>query len=219
MSKTITHDGQEYILKTEVDGIVRERLSKVAEGKRAAEKQVSDLKKSIEALEVKAKSNEALSTQIAQLQDELSLSNQKYDRHQAIANHGITDPEVRDLIEWQYNKSMDGKPKKDKVSLSDWMSQMKENQQVPKVLQPFFENPEPQAQAQAEPQAQAQATQAEPQAQAVRPSTNNGVNATNDYSTNQDLWKRAGDDFEFYQKNREQLKKSYYKQRASRFKI
>ena len=33
--KTITHEGQEYILKSEVDGIVRERLSKVTENKRS----------------------------------------------------------------------------------------------------------------------------------------------------------------------------------------
>ena len=41
--KIITHEGQEYILKSEVDGIVRERLSKVAEGKRMAEGKVSEL--------------------------------------------------------------------------------------------------------------------------------------------------------------------------------
>ena len=35
--KTITHEGKEYILKEEVDGIVRERLSKVTEAKRQAE--------------------------------------------------------------------------------------------------------------------------------------------------------------------------------------
>ena len=134
--KTITHEGQEYILKSEVDGIVRERLSKVAEGKRIAEGKVTELEEQLSSMNEKVKGVDAMASQLSQLQDELAVSNQRYERHSAIASHGITDPEIRDLIEWQYNKSMDGRLKKDKVPLSEWIGGMKENGEVPLVLQP-----------------------------------------------------------------------------------
>ena len=103
--KIITHEGQEYILKSEVDGIVRERLSKVAEGKRMAEGKVSELEAQLETMNEKVKGVDAMASQLSQLQDELAVSNQRYERHSAIASHGITDPEIRDLIEWQYTKA------------------------------------------------------------------------------------------------------------------
>ena len=86
--KTITHEGQEYILKSEVDGIVRERLSKVTENKRSAEKRVSELETQLEEMSTKVKGAEAMASQLASLQDELAVSNQRYERHQAIAALG-----------------------------------------------------------------------------------------------------------------------------------
>ena len=137
--KTITHEGQEYILKSEVDGIVRERLSKVTENKRSAEKRVSELESQFEDMSSKVKGAEAMASQLATLQDELAISNQRYERHQAIAAQGITDPEVRDLVEWQYNKAMDSKAKKDRVPMGEWMANMKEGGEVPTVLRPYFQ--------------------------------------------------------------------------------
>ena len=221
--KIITHEGQEYILKSEVDGIVRERLSKGAEGKRMAEGKVSELEAQLETMNEKVKGVDAMASQLSQLQDELAVSNQRYERHSAIASHGITDPEIRDLIEWQYTKAMDGKTQKDKKSLSEWISGMGESGEIPTVLQPYFriteegqETPAPaQGQAQAQSQAPAPSPSSNPMAQ--RPTSNQGVAQTQDHSTSADMWKRAGSDFEFYQQNRAQLKKQYYEMRDSRF--
>ena len=220
--KIITHEGQEYILKSEVDGIVRERLSKVAEGKRMAEGKVSELEAQLETMNEKVKGVDAMASQLSQLQDELAVSNQRYERHSAIASHGITDPEIRDLIEWQYTKAMDGKTQKDKQSLSEWISGMGESGEIPTVLQPYFriteegqETPAP-AQGQAPAQSQAPSPTSNPMAQ--RPTSNQGVAQTQDHSTSADMWKRAGNDFEFYQQNRAQLKKQYYEMRNNRFK-
>ena len=75
--KTITHEGQEYILKSEVDGIVRERLSKVTENKRTAENRVKELETQLEDMSGKVKGAEAMASQLANLQDELAVSNQQ----------------------------------------------------------------------------------------------------------------------------------------------
>ena len=213
--KIITHEGQEYILKSEVDGIVRERLSKVAEGKRMAEGKVQELEAQLETMNEKVKGVDAMASQLSQLQDELAVSNQRYERHSAIASHGITDPEIRDLIEWQYTKAMDGKTQKDKKSLSEWISGMGESGEIPTVLQPYFRITE-EGQEQAPAQGQAPAPSSNPMAQ--RPTSNQGVAQTQDHSTSADMWKRAGNDFEFYQQNRAQLKKQYYEMRNNRFK-
>ena len=227
--KIITHEGQEYILKSEVDGIVRERLSKVAEGKRMAEGKVSELEAQLETMNEKVKGVDAMASQLSQLQDELAVSNQRYERHSAIASHGITDPEIRDLIEWQYTKAMDGKSQKDKKSLSEWISGMGESGEIPTVLQPYFritEEGQEQAPAQGQAPAQSQAPAHTPDRSnyhssnplAQRPTSNQGVAQTQDHSTSADMWKRAGSDFEFYQQNRAQLKKQYYEMRNNRFK-
>ena len=219
--KIITHEGQEYILKSEVDGIVRERLSKVAEGKRMAEGKVSELEAQLETMNEKVKGVDAMASQLSQLQDELAVSNQRYERHSAIASHGITDPEIRDLIEWQYTKAMDGKSQKDKKSLSEWISGMGETGEIPTVLQPYFritEEGQEQAQGQAPAQSQAPAPSPSSNPMAQRPTSNQGVAQTQDHSTSADMWKRAGSDFEFYQQNRAQLKKQYYEMRNNRFK-
>lgn len=221
--KTITHEGQEYILKSEVDGIVRERLSKVTENKRSAEKRVSELESQLEDMSSKVKGAEAMASQLATLQDELAVSNQRYERHQAIAAQGITDPEVRDLVEWQYNKAMDSKAKKDRIPMGEWMATMKEGGEVPTVLKPYFQAQEAPQNA---PQESAPANMDRSQLQALveapqstpRPSTNQGVAQTPNHSTSGDVWKRAASDFEFYQQNRAELKKQYYAKRNNRFK-
>lgn len=220
--KTITHEGQEYILKSEVDGIVRERLSKVTENKRSAEKRVTELEAQLEDMSSKVKGAEAMASQLASLQDELAISNQRYERHQAIAAQGITDPEVRDLVEWQYNKAMDSKAKKDRIPMGEWMATMKEGGEVPTVLKPYFQAQEAPQNAPQEStpanvdRSQLQALEA-PQ-NAPRPSTNQGVAQTPNHSTSGDVWKRAASDFEFYQQNRAELRKAYYAKRNNRFK-
>ena len=213
--KTITHEGQEYILKSEVDGIVRERLSKVAEGKRTAEGKVTELEAQLETMNEKVKGVEAMASQLSQLQDELAVSNQRYERHSAIASHGITDPEIRDLIEWQYTKAMEGKSQKDKKSLSEWISGMGESGEIPTVLQPYFRIQE-ESSSEVPRQSQTPAPSSNPMTQ--RPTSNQGVAQNQDHSTSSDMWKRAGSDFEFYRQNREQLKKQYYEMRNNRFK-
>lgn len=220
--KTITHEGKEYILKDEVDSIVRDRISKISEAKRQAESRANLLETQITEMETRVKNSDAMASQLASLQDELAMSNQRYERHSAIATHGITDPEIRDLIEWQYTKAMEGKAKKDKVTLANWLGGMKEGGEVPVVLRPYLQDTQVSAPSTptAEPTAAPTAAAATPTisqmaAQAIRPQTNNGVRQTAEHSTNGDMLKRAGD-YEFFRANRAEIKKRYYAQKAKR---
>lgn len=220
--KTITHEGKEYILKEEVDGIVRERLSKVTEAKRQAESRANILESQLSEMESKVKNTDAMASQLAQLQDELLLSNQKYERHSAIANHGITDPEIRDLVEWQFSKAMEGVPKKDKVSLGSWLESIKEGGNVPVVLKPYFGQVSQAAEASqtsevpqtSQPTMEPSSTPAQLSqlAQMQRPTSNQGVQPVSDHATNGDMMKRAND-YEFFKANRQEIKKRYYAQR------
>ena len=223
--KTITHEGKEYILKEEVDGIVRERLSKVTEAKRQAESRANLLESQISDMESKVKNTEAMTSQLAQLRDELAVSNQRYERHSAIANHGITDPEIRDLVEWQFNKAMEGKPKKDKVSLATWLGSMKEGGDIPVVLKPYLgemisaaaEGSQPAQPSQAAQPAMGATASTQAQlaslAQTQRPTSNQGVQQTSDHATNGDMMKKASGDYEFFKANRQEVKKRYYAMR------
>jgi len=220
--KTITHDGKEYILKDEVDTIIRERISKISEAKRQAESRANILETQITEMESRVKNTDAMASQLATLQDELAMSNQRYERHSAIATHGITDPDVRDLIEWQYSKAMEGKAKKDKVTLANWLGDMKEGGDVPVVLRPYLNKTEASTTTTtttptAVPQSSTPSNTSISSmvAQTIRPQTNNGVQPTTDHSTNGDILKRASD-YEYFKANRAEIKKRYYAQKARR---
>ena len=203
MSKTITHDGKEYILKSEVDSIVTSRISKVSESRRTIQAELDNLKAEYSSIQERVKGVDALHSQIATLQDDLSHANTRYNRHSSIASHGITNPEVRDLVEWQYTKAMESKPKKDKVSMGEWLDGMKaEGAQVPHVLKPFFEKHETPGIQNTQP------IQAKPV-----PQSNNGVQLTNDKATSQDMLTK-GSDWDFFQKNRAKIKQVYYEKRG-----
>ncbi len=232
--KTINHDGKEYILKEDVDGLVRERLSKITESKRQLESRTELLSNQLQEMETKVKNSDAMASQIAQLQDELSISHKKYERHSAIAQHGITDSRIRDLVEWQYSKSMESKAKKDQVNLSTWLENMKNEGEVPLLLQPYIGANAPTTEAQAPtteaqaptteaqaPTTEAQAPTTEAQAPGLtastlsRPTTNKSVAAVADSGTNASMLKKATD-YDYFRANRSEIKKRYYQQRSKR---
>ena len=65
MSKTITHEGKEYILKSEVDNIVTSRISKISENRRTTQSELDSLREKYAAMESQIKGVEALHSQIA----------------------------------------------------------------------------------------------------------------------------------------------------------
>ena len=115
----IEHEGKTYILKSSVETIIKERISKVAQRANEAESRSSDLEKQIKDFESKQASLDVLSNQVSDLRDQLKKSENKFSRYQSISQLGITNQDVIDLLEWQYDKST--KDQKDRPALSDWL--------------------------------------------------------------------------------------------------
>lgn len=228
MSKVKVIDGVEYILKTDVDEIVSSRISKYAEKVREYESRIDSYQSEIDAAKSSAGLVEKLNGQIDTLQSELSTARSQYERHSTIGQYGITDPNIRDAIEWSFEREMKGRPKKDQTSLGDWLTTIKDNPETaPAVLRPFF-NPSvsetkteqpPAAVEQQNPAAlqqqpsplQNQVVQNQPTT-AVPPTSNAGVKTIGSVPPS-DLLSRASDP-EFYTKNRDAIRQAFYSQKG-----
>jgi hypothetical protein len=193
-------DGIEYIEKTAVDGIVSNRLNKLSEKLKASQELNKNLQGEMDNLNSNTADTSVLSTELADLKSQLENSNLRYNRHTSIAQAGIIDPDLRDAVEWAYERAQKDLPKKDKTGLSVWLSEQMQNPATaPAVLRPHLQT------LAAPPQAAAPAAPAQPQAQPV-PNINNAVINAPDHSTSADILRRAQTDFEFYRANRELVK-------------
>lgn len=115
----IEHDGKTYILKSSVETIIKERISKVAQRATEAESKSSEMEQKIKDFESKQASIDLLNNQLSELRDQLKTSESKFSRYQSISQLGITNQEVIDLLEWQYDKST--REMKDRPELSEWL--------------------------------------------------------------------------------------------------
>jgi DNA repair exonuclease SbcCD ATPase subunit len=215
MSKTKTIEGVEYIEKSHVDEIVRQRIAKYATKTSELETQLSQYQAQIDEASSKQGLVEQLSKQIEALQSDLSTANSRYDRHVTISQYGITDNDVRDAVEWAYDRAMSNLPKKDKVGLNDWLSQIQQNPETaPSVLRPFFNAPEQQQtqQLQSQPIQTLQPQVAQPAQPAQPPQSNRGVSQQTPGVPN-DLLSRASDPT-FYSQNRDAIRDAYYSQKG-----
>lgn len=234
MSNTITHDGVEYVKKTHVDEIVRQRIAKYSEKLTTAESRLSEYQSKLDESSAKIGLVDNLTQQVESLRGELTTANSRYERHTVISQYGITDNGVRDAVEWAYEREMQGRNKKDQMPLSDWMQTIHQNpESAPAVLRPFISAPqaseqtEQVAQTQLQPQMQQQMpqTQMQPQMQQqmqmpqtqmqtpppVAPASNNGVAAQTGAPVPNDILQRATDPA-FFAQNREAIRQAYYSQ-------
>lgn len=223
MSKVKVIDGVEYILKTDVDEIVSSRISKYAEKVREYESRIDSYQSELDAAKSSAGLVEKLNGQIDTLQSELSTARSQYERHSTIGQYGITDPNIRDAIEWSFEREMKGRPKKDQTSLGDWLSTIKENPETaPAVLRPFFNPSVSETQPEQPPAAVEQQNPAGVQplpsslqnqpSTAVPPTSNAGVKTIGSVPPS-DLLSRASDP-EFYTKNRDAIRQAFYSQKG-----
>ena len=139
MSNEITHEGKTYILKSQVEGIVKERISKIASKAHEAEKRANELETSLADIQQRAASIDIISAQLEEMKGKLSASESRFHRFQAVSKYGITEPDIIEAIEGSYEKSMKNKPKKDHVSLEDWISNhIQSPDTAPILLRPHF---------------------------------------------------------------------------------
>ena len=235
MSNTITHEGVEYIAKSHVDEIVRQRIAKYSEKLTTAESRLSEYQSKLDEASAKIGLVDNLTQQVETLQGELTTANSRYERHTVISQYGITDNGVRDAVEWAYEREMSGRAKKDRQALGDWMQTIHQNpDSAPSVLRPFISAPQaseqtdqaaqPQMQQTHNPLANAttvqQLTQTSPQMQQqmqmqtpppVAPASNNGVAAQTGAPVPDNILQRASDPA-FFAQNREAIRQAYYAQ-------
>ena len=144
--ETKTIEGIEYILKSDVDDLVRARLSKVSERARVAEAKITDLEGALEASKGAVGKVADLQLQMESLTGELEQSRSLYSIHSTIADHGFTDAKMRKFINWEYQEAMQEIPKKEQPDLNTWLSDIKADPtKAPITLRPHLQTKAPEA--------------------------------------------------------------------------
>lgn len=212
-------DGIEYVKKTEVENIIKQRVDKVASRANDAELAAKELRQKLEKASKSDSTIDLLTQQIDKMKQDLSKSEQRYTRFQAMSKHGLVDPDIVDAIEWSYEKSQAGKKKGEIVNLTEWLDSIVEDPATaPTILRPHIQTIQaPQAEIEATPgdmetpstQSQlSQLQQATERRQA--PQTNNGVRQAPEPSN---VIERGLQDPDFYSKNREEIRKAWMSRR------
>jgi len=208
--KTYTQAQMEEIIKT--------RIAKVAQRASQAEERANALQEELKSSKGAQATIDLLTSQVEEYKGKLSTSERKFSRYQSISSQGL-DPDMADDIDYCYEKSQNGKPKKDRVSLNDWLSSCIEDpQNAPKLLRPHLAALKPQEAQETQEATAPQATNQPTTQQAQRPQTqqiyspNKGVQATPETSK---LIERAMKDPAFYKANREAVQQAYRNQARS----
>jgi hypothetical protein len=205
--RTIEHDGQLYVLKTDMETTIKERISKVAARAQEAESQVRTLQSDLEEAKKTAGISDTLAQQVDELREQLDKSDKRYNRYQAISKHGMVDPDMVEAVEWSYERSQKNIAEKDKQTLTEWLDTAVQNpENAPAILRPHLQA----LQTEAPQEAPAEAAEAAAPAPALQqhraPVTNKGARAATDTP---DLLSRAATDPEFYAQNREAIQNAW----------
>ena len=202
--KKITHEGDTYILQSDVETIIGDRVKKYAARAAAADESIKELQTRIDEQSKNSSDVNLLRDKIDTLQNQLSKSQKKFSRHVAISKHGISSPEVVELIEWSYEKQMEKRNKKDRVDLGDWLEGMITNpDNAPLTLRPHLPaNQTPPSDVEPSPENNEKSSQTVEAVSINRGAVNTPEN--NNFA--------RMNDSEYYRANREQIKKQFYQQ-------
>ena len=210
--KTVTHEGQEYVLKSDMEQAFQSRIQKLSSRAIQAEEQARAYQEQLDSQAGELQKIQTLGSRVQELESELETANTRYQRQVLMADQGFQDPEIRELVEWQYSKATKGQ--ESPVSMSEWLQAMKADpSQAPVTLRPHLQIESAPSEASAEAVQEAvQETQAPVQAQMdppamLPPKTNTGTVQAPVQST--DLLKRASEDLDFYRANREAVRKAW----------
>ena len=202
--KTIEREGQTFILKSDMEEIIKDRVSKVATRANEAETQLKELQSKLTEAEKRTSSADILASRVEELQSQLDSSKSRFERYQAISKHGLVDEDMVEAVEWSYERSQKDLSKKDRIPLGEWLDQQISNpESAHALLRPHLQQlnrstPE-QGEAGEEMEESIQEIAPSPQA----PPVNNGaVRAPNQHG---DIIQLGLKDPEFYAQNREKI--------------
>tara|TARA_R100001440_G_scaffold19922_1_gene33549 strand:+ start:35 stop:664 length:630 start_codon:yes stop_codon:yes gene_type:complete len=204
--RTINHEGVEYVLKADMEAAIKDRITKLSTRAVQAEEQVKELQQQLDGNVGKFEQMEFLSKELAEAKNALESANSRYTRHTSMAELGFLDSDVRDLVEWSYEKAMKGKAKKDQVSFGDWIQEMKADpSKAPVTIRPHINLPTESVPGEEQPVGEVEQVEAAPAL--LPPKTNTGTTPPPVQST--DLLKRGAEDFEFYRTHRDEIRKAW----------
>ena len=136
----IENEGRTYVLKSEMESIIKERIGKVASRATTAEKALEEAQSRLSKAEKAMSSVDILNQQLAEMQTRLKSSEQRFERYQSISKHGLTDPDLVEAIEWSFERAQKGKSDKERQTLSDWLDQQVENpESAPITIRPHLQ--------------------------------------------------------------------------------
>jgi hypothetical protein len=208
--KTITHEGIEYVLKSDIEAAFKDRISKLSARAIQAEESAKALQDTLDNQAGELTKISTLQEKVSTLEQSLQDAESKYSRVSMLSEMGFTDPDLRDAVEWAYSRA------NSEASLQEWIQGIKENPaEAPLVLRPHLQSkqaPEAAPTAEAAPEASPEAAPTHLQAQAVEhpsllpPRTNTGAKPAPVQSA--DLYSRVGDS-DFYRANRDMIMKAW----------
>ena len=211
MTEIKDDQGRVYVLKTEMESIIKDRVSKVAQRASEAELRAKQLETELTESQKAQATTDILTSQIEELKGKLASSNKKYTRFQAISKHGLTDSDMVDAVEWAYEREMGRLAKKDRIDLSSWLDGcVSDPTSAPSVLRPHLTQLQP-TDPVVENSTQAQLHELGDRQQdrsfvGRPPKVNTGVRSAPDQP---DLIDRAMRDPDFYRENRDQVKRAW----------
>ena len=208
----INHEGKTYVLKSDLENIIKDRISKVASRAQGYETRISELQTKLEEASKSQGTIDILTNQVNELQSKLNGANQKYTRFQAASKHGFNNEDMLEALEYSYEKAMKKLPKKNHVPLSEWLDNCVQNpEQAPVLIRPHLPT------ARAETQVQSEAAQTTTPAPTEQPPIqqtppiprmNSGTIPAPEQG---DIIGRAMKDQNFYAQNREAIIQAWNK--------
>jgi hypothetical protein len=219
--KTITHEGETYVLKSEMDSAIQSRIQKLSARAAEAESQVQSLQSELDSVSGRLGALDNLQGQIETLKGQLETANGRFDRYQAVSKYGLTDPDHLELVEWQYSRSMSTLSKKDQLPLGEWLeSLVQDPSKAPLAIRPHLQSLQTSAPSQ---ETAPPSQEAAPQMQTIRPESslqapappkmNSGALQAPPVTDN--LVDRGLKDLEFYRQNRDAIKNAFFQNRRS----
>lgn len=195
-------EGVTYVPQKEIEAAFKERIRKLSSDRVAAEDRAKALQEELDSISGKLGTIDTMAGQLEEYKTRLQEAESRYTRHTAMADHGWTDPDLRDAVEWSYTKAMKGRSKKDQMSLSDWLTEIKSNpDSAPSILRPHLQMTEQTTDT-------AEVTDPADPPALIPPKTNTGIKPTPVATT--DILEKAAADPEFYRANRDAVRKAWF---------